>query len=42
MERPLDELDKLYLRHLIRGIKLRISKRELDKKRELAQSGKHN
>lgn len=42
MKRPLDELDKLYLRHLIRGIKLRMAKRELDKKRELAQSGKHN
>lgn len=42
MKRTLDDLDKLYLRNLVRGIKLRTSKKELDKKRELAQSGKRN
>ena len=38
----MDKLDQLYYRNLIRGTKLAIAKRELDKKRELAQSGKHN
>ena len=42
MERLLDELDQLYYRNLVRGIKLKIAKRELDKKRELALSGKRN
>lgn len=33
MERPLDELDQLYFRNLVRGIKLRIAVRDLKKKR---------
>ena len=33
MERPIDELDQLYFRNLIRGLKLKMAKRELDKKR---------
>ena len=33
MERPLDELDHLYYRNVIRETRLMIAKRELDKKR---------
>lgn len=42
MERKMDELDQLFYRNIVRGTKLAIAKRNLDKKRELAQSGKHN
>lgn len=38
----MDELDQLYYRNLIRKTKLMIAKRNLDKKRELALSGKRN
>lgn len=41
MERPLDELDHLYYRNLIRGLKLTMAKRELDKKRTSTSNKQH-
>lgn len=36
----MDKLDQLYYRNVIRGTKLMIAKRNLDKKRELAKPTK--
>ena len=42
MERPLDELDQLYFRNLIRGIKLRIATRPVLKKKRTSTSTKQH